>query len=42
LRYFDEMPYEEMSKVLGKSVGGLKANYHHAVKKIEEFVFEED
>ena len=35
LRYFDEMPYEEMSKVLNTSVGALKASYHHAVKKIE-------
>ena len=37
LRYFDEMPYEEMSSVLGTSVGALKASYHHAVKKIEAF-----
>lgn len=34
LRYFDELTYEEMSKILGTSVGGLKANYHQAVKKI--------
>ena len=32
------MPYEEMSKVLNTSVGALKASYHHAVKKIEDFV----
>ena len=38
LKYFDEMPYEEMSKVLGTSVGALKASYHHAVKKIEDFI----
>lgn len=38
LRYYDEMPYEEMSKVLETSVGALKANYHHAAKKIEEFI----
>jgi RNA polymerase sigma factor (sigma-70 family) len=38
LRYFDEMPYEEMSKVLGTSEGALKASYHHAVKKIELFL----
>jgi RNA polymerase sigma-70 factor (ECF subfamily) len=38
LRYFDEMPYEEMSKVLDTSVGALKASYHHAAKKIEEFI----
>ena len=36
LRYYDEMPYEEMSELLGTSVGALKASYHHAVKKIEE------
>lgn len=35
LRYYDEMPYEEMSQVLGTSVGALKASYHHAAKKIE-------
>lgn len=38
LRYFDEMPYEEMSKMLNKTVGGLKANYFHAVRKVEEYV----
>lgn len=36
MRYFDEMKYEDMSEVLGTSVGALKASYHHAVKKIEE------
>ncbi|HUX84343.1 MAG TPA: sigma-70 family RNA polymerase sigma factor [Chitinophagaceae bacterium] len=38
LRYYDEMPYEEMSRVLDTSEGALKASYHHAVKKIEEYV----
>jgi RNA polymerase sigma factor (sigma-70 family) len=38
LRYYDEMPYEEMSKVLDTSEGALKASYHHAAKKIEEFI----
>jgi RNA polymerase sigma-70 factor (ECF subfamily) len=38
LRYYDEMPYEEMSRVLQTSEGALKASYHHAVKKIEEFI----
>ncbi len=38
LRYFEEMPYEEMSKVLETSEGALKASFHHAVKKIEEFI----
>jgi len=38
MRYYDEMPYEEISEVLGTSVGALKASYHHAAKKIEEFL----
>jgi RNA polymerase sigma-70 factor (ECF subfamily) len=38
LRYYEEMPYNEMSETLGTSVGALKASYHHAVKKIEEFL----
>jgi len=38
LRYYDEMPYEEMSRVLETSSGALKASYHHAVKKIEDFI----
>jgi RNA polymerase sigma-70 factor (ECF subfamily) len=38
LRYYDEMPYEEMSRVLETSEGALKASYHHAVKKIEHFL----
>lgn len=38
LRYFDEMPYEEMSEILGTSVGALKASYHHAAKKVEDFL----
>lgn len=38
LRYYDEMPYDEMSKVLETSAGALKASYHHAVKKVEEFL----
>jgi RNA polymerase sigma-70 factor (ECF subfamily) len=40
LRYFDEMPYEEMSKVLETSEGALKASYHHAAKKIERFLLD--
>ena len=38
MRYFEETPYEEMSQILDTSVGALKASYHHAVKKIEEYV----
>ncbi len=38
LRYYDEMPYTEMSRVLETSEGALKASYHHAVKKIEDYI----
>lgn len=38
MRYFDEMPYQEMSEILETSVGALKASYHHAAKKVEEFL----
>jgi RNA polymerase sigma-70 factor (ECF subfamily) len=38
LRYYDELPYEEIATILKRSVGGLKANYFHAVKKIEDYV----
>jgi RNA polymerase sigma-70 factor (ECF subfamily) len=41
MKYFDEMKYEDMSLILGTSVGALKASYHLAVKKIEKF-FEEN
>jgi RNA polymerase sigma-70 factor (ECF subfamily) len=38
MRYYDEMPYEEIATILGGSVGGLKANYFHAFKKVSEFL----
>lgn len=38
MRYFEELKYEELSEILGTSVGALKASYHHAVKKIEEYM----
>ena len=38
LKYFEEMTYEDMSKVLKTSEGALKASYHHAVKKIEKIL----
>lgn len=38
MKYFEEMKYEDMSEILGTSVGALKASYHHAVKKIEEYI----
>jgi len=37
LKYFEEMKYEDMSELLGTSIGALKASYHHAVKKIFAF-----
>lgn len=41
LRYYDEMPYEEISEILGTSVGALKASYFHASEKIRKAVKEE-
>jgi RNA polymerase sigma-70 factor (ECF subfamily) len=41
MKYFDELKYEEISKILSTSVGALKASYHHAVKKIEKYVTED-
>lgn len=38
MRYFEEIPYEEMSEILNSSVGALKSNYHHARKKVEKFL----
>jgi RNA polymerase sigma factor (sigma-70 family) len=38
MKYFEDMKYDDMSEILGTSVGALKASYHHAVKKIEEFM----
>lgn len=38
MKYFEDLKYEEISDILGTSVGALKASYHHAVKKIEDFV----
>ncbi|MCQ2280038.1 MAG: RNA polymerase sigma factor [Bacteroidales bacterium] len=40
LRYYDEMPYEEMSKALGTSVGALKSSYHFAMEKVTAFLKE--
>lgn len=37
MRYYDEMPYQTISEQLGTSVGALKASYHHAVNKIENY-----
>ncbi len=40
LRYFEEMKYEEISEITGTSVGALKASYHHAFQKIQEYLKE--
>ena len=42
MKYFDDLKYEEMEKILDTSVGALKASYHHAVKKIEKFLLTEE
>ena len=42
MKYFDDITYEEMSEILGTSVGALKASYHHAVKKIESYLTNSD
>ncbi|MGS2741179.1 RNA polymerase sigma factor [Sinomicrobium sp. M5D2P17] len=41
MKYFERVTYEEMSGILGTSVGALKASYHYAVKKIEQFLTED-
>ena len=38
MKYFEDLKYEDISEILGTSVGALKASYHHAVKKIEDFI----
>ena len=38
MKYFDDMKYDEIAEITGTSIGSLKASYHHAVKKIEEFI----
>ena len=40
MRYFEDMKYDDISEILGTSVGALKASYHHAVKKVEKFLSE--
>lgn len=43
LRYFEELPYSEISRITGTSVGALKANYHHATRKLQKYLgIEED
>ena len=40
MKYYDDMKYEQISEILGTSVGALKASYHIAVKKIESYLLE--
>ena len=42
MRYYDEMPYEQISEILSTSVGALKASYFHAAKKIEKYLLSTD
>ena len=42
MKYKDDMKYEDISEILGTSVGALKASYHHAAKKIEDFLSEKN
>lgn len=38
LRYYDDLPYEEISKIVDMSVGTLKTNYHYAKQKVEDYI----
>lgn len=38
MKYFDDMKFDQISEITGTSVGALKASYHHAVKKVEDFL----
>lgn len=42
MRYYDELSYDDISEITGTSVGALKASYHHAVKKVEQFVKQQE
>lgn len=42
MKYFDDLKYDEMSEILDTSVGALKASYHHAAKKIEDYLKNRD
>ena len=42
MRYYDELSYDEMSKVTGKNVSTLKSTYHFAVEKIKNYIKEHD
>ena len=40
LRYYDELPYDQISAITGKSEGSMRTNYHYAVEKIKEYLKE--
>lgn len=40
MRYFEDLSYEQIAQILGTSIGALKASYHIAAKKVEQFVLE--
>lgn len=42
MKYFDDLKYEEISEILGTSVGALKASFHIAVKKLEQILVNSD
>jgi RNA polymerase sigma-70 factor (ECF subfamily) len=42
MKYFDDMKYEDIAEITGTSVGALKASYHFAVKKIEDYITKTD
>lgn len=42
MRYYDALSYDDISEITGTSVGALKASYHHAVKKVEQFVKQQE
>ena len=42
MKYYDDLKYEEISEILGTTVGGLKASFHIAVKKIEDYLLNTD
>lgn len=40
MKYYDDLPYEKIAEITNTSVGALKASYHHAVKKVEEYLLQ--
>ena len=42
MRYYDDLSYEDIAKITGTGVGALKASYHHATKKLEHILGEEE